>query len=357
MTARPMWRSVWRSMWRSPRRSMPATLRRALAALLVLVLGGWEPFRTADPDVETGNHAYADGRYDEALAAYDRAARRGAVDGDGLAFDRGTAELKKADTVRDPAEKQRLAERALEDLKQAGHARDPRIRGSAHYNRGNLLMSQDKLDDAIEAYKQALRDQPGLDDARYNLEAAMHRRRKQQQQGRQGQGQGQGQGGQQGGANGQGPGKPGADAPGQRGPGQGAPDPQGAQGANPPGGSSPPGNPPDGANGSGSKPPDGATGSGASPPGGANSPGNAPGGGDTPGNPPGNGSGTPAPGSASPGDRNPLRGRPPRGRGPQSPRTPVDGKLDDLDNYSRRLQKDEARRHATGRASDPQHDW
>ena len=348
MTARP----VSRSMWRSPQRSLPATGRRALAALLVLALGGWEPFRTADPDVEAGNRAYAEGRYDEALAAYDRAARRGAVDGDGLAFDRGTAELKKADTARDPAEKQRLAERALEDLKQAGHARDPRIRGSAHYNRGNLLMSQDKLDDAIEAYKQALRDQPGLDDARYNLEAAMHRRRKQQQQGRQGQGQGQGQGGQPGGANGQGQGKPGADSPGQGAPGPGS---QGSQGTNPPGSS--PGASPDGANGSGSKPPDGANGSGASPPGGANSPGNAPGGGDTPGNPPGNGSGTPPAGSANPGDRNPLRGRPPRGRGPQSPRTPVDGKLDDLDNYSRRLQKDEARRHATGRASDPQHDW
>ena len=53
-----------------------------------------------------------------------------------------------------------------------------------------------------------------------------------------------------------------------------------------------------------------------------------------------------------------LRGRPQHGRSaPRSPKTPTDTKLDDLDNYSRRLQRDEARRRATGRSSDPQHDW
>ncbi|HMG56548.1 MAG TPA: tetratricopeptide repeat protein, partial [Kofleriaceae bacterium] len=169
--------------------------RRAGLAALVLALAAWQPFRTADPDVEAGNRAYAEGRYDDALAAYDRAARRGGVDGDGLAFDRGTTELKKAEATRDAGEKQRLTQRALEDLKQAGHARDPRIRGQAHYNRGNLMMGQDKLDDAIEAYKQALREQPDLDDARLNLELALRRRQKQQQQAKQNQGQqGQGQG-------------------------------------------------------------------------------------------------------------------------------------------------------------------
>src|SRR5262249_54079649 len=127
----------------------PAT-RISLAAILAIALGGWEPFRTTDPDVEAGNRAYAEGRLDEALAAYDRAARRGAVDPDGLAFDRGTAELKKAEAIRDPAEKQRLTERALEDLKQAARARDAHIRGAAHYNRGNSLMGQDRLTDAIE---------------------------------------------------------------------------------------------------------------------------------------------------------------------------------------------------------------
>ena len=110
---------------RSPRpRVLGPGTRRALALALVIALGGWEPFRSPDPDVEAGNRAYAEGRYDDALAAYDRARRRGGVDEDGLAFDRGTAELKQAEATRGAAEKQRLTERALEDLKQAAHARD-----------------------------------------------------------------------------------------------------------------------------------------------------------------------------------------------------------------------------------------
>jgi hypothetical protein len=42
---------------------------------------------------------------------------------------------------------------------------------------------------------------------------------------------------------------------------------------------------------------------------------------------------------------------------PKSPDTPTDQKLDDLENYSRRLQRDEARRSASGENRDPQKDW
>ena len=351
----------------APREGRPchaSWMRRALAIALVVVLGGWEPFRTADPDVEAGNRAYAEGRYDDALAAYDRAARRGGVDGDGLAFDRGTAELKKAEATRDPAEKQRLAQRALDDLKQAGHAGDPRIRGGAHYNRGNLLLGQDKLDDAIEAYKQALREDPELDDARLNLELALRRRQKQRQpqQPQQGQGQqGRGQGQQ-----GQGQGQQGQGQQGQGGQGQqGQPDQQGQgqgqSGQGQQGGSNQQngsdgqgkGQSQDGAGGQGSnqsqdgagqgsgQSQNGASGNRASPQNGATGQG---------ANPPQNGGNQ---GSGAP----QQRGRPQRGRGPQSPRTPTEGKLDDLDNFSRQSQKEAARRRATGRASDPQHDW
>ncbi len=323
-------------------RALTGWPRGAALAALVLALGGWEPFRTADPDVEAGNRAYADGRYDDAIAAYDRAARSGGVDAGGLAFDRGTAEARKAEVARDPAEKQRLVQRALDDLQQASHARDPRIRGAASYNRGNLLMGQDKLDDAIEAYKQALREQPGLDDARLNLELALRRRQKQPQlQPQQGQGQGQGQGQDQGQGQGQGQGQ-------QAQPGQG----QG--GANPPpGGGSGQGSDAQGSGGQGAGPPSGG-GQGANP---SQSGGNGQG-----ANPPqngGSGQGTTPPqnGNRSPDGSTPPRGRAQRGRRPQSPRTPTDGKLDDLDTYSRRLQRDQARRQATGRAADPQHDW
>ncbi len=81
-----------------------------------------------------------------------RAARKTGIDPDGLAFDRGTAELRKAEGLKDAAEKQRLTERALDDLKQAQKSADPKIRGGAQYNRGNAMMDGDKVDEAIEAH-------------------------------------------------------------------------------------------------------------------------------------------------------------------------------------------------------------
>jgi hypothetical protein len=50
--------------------------------------------------------------------------------------------------------------------------------------------------------------------------------------------------------------------------------------------------------------------------------------------------------------------RPNRGRtAPESPNTPTDKKLDDLEKLSQKLQKDEARRRASGRQTDPLKDW
>ena len=77
-------------------------MRRLLAATLLFALGAWEPFRSPNPDVEAGNQAAAEGRWDDALAAYDRAATDGSVDADGLAYNRGTAELEKAKSLTDP---------------------------------------------------------------------------------------------------------------------------------------------------------------------------------------------------------------------------------------------------------------
>ncbi|MBS1121081.1 MAG: hypothetical protein H6Q90_3309, partial [Deltaproteobacteria bacterium] len=42
---------------------------------------------------------------------------------------------------------------------------------------------------------------------------------------------------------------------------------------------------------------------------------------------------------------------------PKSPDTPSDQKLDELETFSRRLQRDEARRRASGRSADPLKDW
>ncbi len=209
---------------------------RALCFVLVLIpLGGWEPLWQNDADVDAGNRAYAEGRYDDALAAYQRARDNG-VDSAGLAYDEGTATMAKGDQAADAAGRDGLYDEAWKQLGKATHAKDKSLAARAHYNRGNIRMKQKKLDDAIDEYKDALRADPKLESARSNLELALRQREKQrQQQQQQGQGQGQpqqqpqqGQGQQQQPQQGQGQGQPQQQPP--QGQGQGQPQQQPPQG-------------------------------------------------------------------------------------------------------------------------------
>lgn len=200
---------------------------RALGFVLVLIpLGGWEPLWQNDADVDAGNRAYAEGRYDDALAAYQRARDNG-VDSAGLAYDEGTATMAKGDQLADITARDKVLEEAWTQLGKATHAKDKSLAARAHYNRGNIRMKQKKLDEAVDAYKDALRADPTLESARQNLELALRQREKQRQQQQQQQGkqQGQGQGQQQQPQQGQGQGQ--QQQPQQ---GQGQPQPQQGQG-------------------------------------------------------------------------------------------------------------------------------
>ena len=75
-------------------------LRALWFALVLIPLGGWEPLWQNDADVDAGNRAYAEGRYDDALAAYQRA-RDSGVDTAGLAYDEGTATMRVNDALED----------------------------------------------------------------------------------------------------------------------------------------------------------------------------------------------------------------------------------------------------------------
>jgi hypothetical protein len=165
--------------------------RRALLAVAVLALGGWEPLWREDPDVEAGNRAYREQRYDDAVRAYGRAADAG-VDAAGLAYDRGTALVGKAGGLPEGLDRDAAYAEAVLELARAAQTPDLKLRAKAHFNRGNVLMKQRKLDEAIAAYKDSLRADLSLDVARMNLELALRQReREQKRQQQQGQGQGQ----------------------------------------------------------------------------------------------------------------------------------------------------------------------
>lgn len=60
-------------------------------------------------------------------------------------------------------------------------AADPKTKASAYHNLGNSMLKANKLDESISAYKNALRHQPGMADAQYNLSYALEKKKQQQQ--------------------------------------------------------------------------------------------------------------------------------------------------------------------------------
>ncbi|HEX4449327.1 MAG TPA: hypothetical protein VH143_00600 [Kofleriaceae bacterium] len=319
---------------------------------LLLVLAAWSPWTSPNPDVDAGNRAALVGKYDDALAAYARAAKDGSVDPAGLAYNRGTAELRRADAIKDPTAKQKAVGKALEDLKAAQRSADPSVRADAAYNRGNALMGGEQWADAAAAYKQALHDDPNLDDARINLELALKHRKQQQQKQQQGQqGQQQGQQGQQQGQQGQQQGQqqsqPQNGSNGQ----SGSNSQNGSNGQNGSAGGQP-GQPQNGSNGT-----NGSNTQGSAGPQGSNDGSNSSGGGGSAGsNSQAQGGQQGSGGNSGQPGGNQQRGKS-HGTHGQSPKTPTDHKLDDLEDFSRRMQKDGAKRHETGHTVDPAKDW
>ncbi len=311
---------------------MSGSWQRWWGPVVVLALGGWEPLWRLDPDVADGNQAYANKRYDDAVAAYERA-RASGVDDAGLEYDVGTAKIGRAEALPDEAARAAAYEEALGHLDAAARSKDATLAARAHYNRGNVHMKQKKLGEAIDAYKDSLRADPDLESARVNLELALRQRERQQQQQQQGKGQGQPQQGQ-----GQGqpqdpqpgqPGQPGQPQQGQQGqpqPGQGQPQDGEAPTPPPQPGPDPPQAGESGQAGQPDKPPPDPSGQQPGQPG-------------QPGAQQGQGQGTPAqPPPKWPHDDTEY----------DTPDTPRDAKLEQLEDMSRQQRRDQVRRKSGG---------
>jgi len=176
-------RSVQRSGARGPGRVTGLLL-------LVLLLAGF-----GIGDLERGNRLYRAGRYAEAVAAY----REALGSGPGtpvLHYNLGTALLRLG--------RYREAE---QEFGQALSSVEPQLREPTLYNLGTRYLLEgrqggaslgSRLDDAIAAYRQALRIDPHDAQAKWNLELALRERARQQQRRQEAQSREQGQEPQQG---------------------------------------------------------------------------------------------------------------------------------------------------------------
>ncbi len=153
-------------------------------------------------DTKKGNEQYRSGRYDEAISEYTEALKKNPDYAQAL-FNTGNALLEKsrrlfekADAMQDPNEKKKMMEEAKQVSEKAAtqyaavanSSKTREEKNKSNYNLGNARLYGGEFEKSIEAYKEALRNDPADDDARYNLAYAQHlleRNKNQSQQNKQ----------------------------------------------------------------------------------------------------------------------------------------------------------------------------
>jgi Ca-activated chloride channel homolog len=116
---------------------------------------------------EKSIQAYQKGKPQEAVGPADTAARLAPNDPT-VQYDAGTVHLGAGDS-----------RQAASLLEKAAKKAEPELSPAAHYNLGNARLAAGDADGAVEAYKEALREQPGNQDAKHNLELALREAQKQ----------------------------------------------------------------------------------------------------------------------------------------------------------------------------------
>ncbi len=145
----------------SPRQSQPARPRRR-RRLLGLAIGSAMLWAVGCSDaastIEDANGLFASGNYQGALAKY-RDLQASQPDSATLAIDAGNALHMSGDFTR-----------ALPDYAHAIDVSGLDLRAIAQYDRGNTLFRLGRLEDARDAYREALRLEPSDRDTKFNLE-------------------------------------------------------------------------------------------------------------------------------------------------------------------------------------------
>lgn len=107
--------------------------------------------RSGNAEYQKGNYTKADSAYNLALSADPQF--------NTAQFNLGGSQFRSG----------KFMDAATTFTRTAEETQDKGLKAEAYYNRGNSLLSAQKLEPAIESYKEALRNNPDHENARYNL--------------------------------------------------------------------------------------------------------------------------------------------------------------------------------------------
>lgn len=148
----------------------PVPARKPLLALLLMTLCGLPSFAQGDKAlIKKGNDAYTKKDYTSATENYKKVTERSA--GNATAqYNLGNALYRSS-----------KADEAVAAYDNAARQKtSPEERAKAFYNKGVVLQNNKKLPECIDAYKQALKLKPDDEDARQNLQKALIQQQQQQ---------------------------------------------------------------------------------------------------------------------------------------------------------------------------------
>jgi Ca-activated chloride channel family protein len=136
-----------------------------------LLTGSYLRAQTTDALIRRGNRFYNKQDYDQSLTNYEKAIKKSPGNPDAH-FNLGDALYRKSDYEK--------AAGSYDDVLQS--KADENTRQSAYYNKGVAMIRQQKIDESIDAWKNALRLDPADSEARDNLIKALREKKKQEQQ-------------------------------------------------------------------------------------------------------------------------------------------------------------------------------
>lgn len=141
-----------------------------------------DSFRRERIAIRKGNSLFNKKDYHKAIEEYDKAL---AINGGSLAgrYNKARAllELNNDQTKGTEKDPRMQAVRLFQEIIPQARQLQPEIAEFAYYNLGNIALADEQLDQAIAAYKSALRMNPADSDARYNLRIAQLKKQQQEQ--------------------------------------------------------------------------------------------------------------------------------------------------------------------------------